>query len=97
MPNQLPADALPLMSRQNGHRRQRHGHNGSAAGVNPHPAEQDVADDSSLNLSDERLEDDAFGTQAVYQVGFIGSAKGCFVDRADLSSLVHFAIFTTYD
>jgi len=80
MPDQPAPDAPALVFGQYGHWGQCYRRNRAAGGINPHPAEQDVAGNPVLHLGHEREEHDAFGAQSLDQVSFIGTAESCFVD-----------------
>lgn len=84
IPNQSSAYSSALMPWKDSHGSQCDGRNQRAGRLPyPHPAEQDVANDASIELGykgDERV---PVGAQLVHQIGFVWTAKRCFVNRSD--------------
>ena len=67
MVNQLSAYTPALMLWKDGHGRQRNrGNQRPGLAPNPHPAEQDVADETSIKLSHQRNKRLAIGAQPVH-------------------------------
>ena len=75
MPDQMSTDASTLTPGQHRHGGQCRGRNRAVTRVDPHPAEQDVPDDSLFHFGDKREEHGTFGPQAIDQAGFVRPAK----------------------
>ncbi len=74
--DQRRADAALLVGGRNGDRCKGDGRNFGGK----HPGEENVAGDFGVDLRHKGDEDGAFIAQAVYEGGFIGLAKGRFID-----------------
>jgi hypothetical protein len=84
VPYQSSAYSSALMPWKDSHGSQCNGRDQRSGRVpNPHPAEQDVAHDASIKLGYQGDEGVPLGTQLVHQIGFVWTAKRCFVNGSD--------------
>ena len=83
LPDQKTANSLALIFREDGHRRQCGCRYQPARGSNPHPAEQDVTGDATLQLRHQRDKGVLISAQLVHQIGLVRTSKGCPVDGAN--------------
>jgi hypothetical protein len=79
-PDQATANAIPLMPWTHGHRSKRNRRQSSLRDFDCHSAEQDMANNLTLNLGYERKQDDSFFPQSVNQIGLVGPLESGLVD-----------------
>jgi hypothetical protein len=84
----LTADALALDGGSHGHRCERGGVDGSTGSVNPHAADQSVADNLLLQFTDHGEQDDTFSPELFHKICFGRTAKGGLVHPADAGMIV---------
>lgn len=81
--NEFRADPLSLVCRQDRHRRQCQCLDHTSPGDQRQSAQQNVADDHSANLGDQRQPNESTGTKTVYEIGFGIPAKRQPMDPVD--------------
>jgi hypothetical protein len=97
MLNQSAPNPLALVVGENSDGRQ--GDRGDAAGwgIDPHAAEQTMADDVGVELGHEGYQHLPIGAQMIDQVGLLWSSEGSSVDRPDGGTLARaVVVFETY-
>ena len=83
MANQASTDSPALMFRKHGNRRQRNRLNQPALRPNPHPAEQDVSHNASIELGDEGDHCVPLVAKPIYQRRLFHSSKRRYVDSTN--------------
>jgi hypothetical protein len=84
VPNQPSANSSALMPWKDAQGSQCNGRDQRTGRLpNPHPAEQDVANDASIQLGNKGDESVPSGVQLVHQIGLVWPAKRCLINRPD--------------
>jgi hypothetical protein len=98
VPNQPSAYSPPLMPWKDSRGSQCNGGDQRPGRVpDPHPAEQEVANDASIQLGYKRDESVPVGAQLVHQIGFVWTAKRRFVNGSDQRTFFNaLSIFKSY-
>ena len=87
MPDQMTANATPLMAWTHGHGSQGNRWQRSLRGFDIHSTEQDMANDLALDFSHERKKDDSLFPQSVNQIGLIGAFESGLVHLPNLGAV----------
>jgi hypothetical protein len=95
--DQFSTDPLTLSRRQYSHWRQCHRRNRtrSPGGLNRHPTEEDMADDTFLNLRNEGSQHSTLVAQIVNEISLVPTAESLFINEPDPGTI--FEEFTTED